>query len=355
MPIYYNRGGSTYIIYYYSSTSDLTGTDVDATHRLAIRVGGATKYIGLSSNLSHPQASHLRMNIAGTAYAILLRSKQVVTTLTTNGATYTVTSDMTSGLLSMRYRGCGAGHGGRTAPTTAGGGGGGGAAAVVTELLLKATGAGAAGSGGQESIDASTTTISAWSDSGLTFTVGDVFTNTVAAAVSGTDGVAGSAGAPGTPRQVAAANATSTGSAGGSEPLLTAGGSSSISRTTGSAWTASKAGDALPSQTRAAATVRSATNDAGRVASATGGAGGLGYGTGATVGAGHSYKQNNAGGTLLPSVVNGSNGTKGGLANDTYNGPVSCGYGTESGSSNTAAAGSAGQMQAEFSYWASGS
>jgi len=77
MPLRYRRNNTTYNVYYYPSVGDLNGPGVSSNHRLVISKDGDPKYIGLSSNLNHETASHLRVRIGGTTYAVLRYSKMV--------------------------------------------------------------------------------------------------------------------------------------------------------------------------------------------------------------------------------------------------------------------------------------
>lgn len=77
MPLKYTHDGTIYNVYYYPSIFDLDGPGVSQDHRIAVRVNGVTKYIGLSEDLEHEVASHLRIRIGGTKYAVLSHSKHV--------------------------------------------------------------------------------------------------------------------------------------------------------------------------------------------------------------------------------------------------------------------------------------
>ena len=65
MPLNYRRSGVTYQINLYDS--ETPGWD----DSLKIRSSGATKYAEISTNLSHPSASHMRVRKDGTTHAVL--------------------------------------------------------------------------------------------------------------------------------------------------------------------------------------------------------------------------------------------------------------------------------------------
>lgn len=68
MPLNYRRGGATYQV----TTYDSSGASwVDA---ISVQQSGTTKYIPIDSNLSHADASHLRVRHNGVTYAILTQA-----------------------------------------------------------------------------------------------------------------------------------------------------------------------------------------------------------------------------------------------------------------------------------------
>ena len=65
MPLNYRRGGVTYQINLYDSTN------LSWEASLQLRQSGATKYAQLDTNISHDNASHMRVRKDGTTHAVL--------------------------------------------------------------------------------------------------------------------------------------------------------------------------------------------------------------------------------------------------------------------------------------------
>lgn len=76
MPLRYRRDGNNYSCDMYPNISDLNGEGVSADHRVVVRRDGNTRYIGVTTDLDHEFASHLRVRIDGVTYAVMHYSKQ---------------------------------------------------------------------------------------------------------------------------------------------------------------------------------------------------------------------------------------------------------------------------------------
>ena len=81
MPLRYRYNNTNYICYYYPNKSDIRGDGVEENKMLHLKINGSIYYIGLTSNLNHPLASHLRVRVDETNYAVLTHSKETIVTI----------------------------------------------------------------------------------------------------------------------------------------------------------------------------------------------------------------------------------------------------------------------------------
>lgn len=70
-----NSSGNEEVIYDYPNISDLNGTGISTSHRLVIRRGGSTRYIGLTTDSGHQVRSSLRIRVANTNFWVTRYSK----------------------------------------------------------------------------------------------------------------------------------------------------------------------------------------------------------------------------------------------------------------------------------------
>ena len=77
MPLKFVNNDSIQCATYYPSPSCLNGDGVAST-RIAIRVNGQTKYIGLSTDENHMAATDLKINVNGTVYTVLEFANEVI-------------------------------------------------------------------------------------------------------------------------------------------------------------------------------------------------------------------------------------------------------------------------------------
>ena len=79
MPIRYRKDGSTHDIYLYPS-NQISGEGVHPERRLAVRQNGTTRFVGVSTNLSHPLGSDIFIYADGVPVVVLRRSHEVTQT-----------------------------------------------------------------------------------------------------------------------------------------------------------------------------------------------------------------------------------------------------------------------------------
>ncbi len=219
--IQYRRGGTTYAIYLYRSISDLNGDHVSSMFRLTLRKNGTLFYAGLTTNLSHGYASHLRVSIASETYAVMVYSKKQSTYTALRSSSglgshsWSAPANMVRNSGSLSYSLSGAWTGGQ------GGGGGGGGASV--NALFAADSSCASGGGGNSGTPASRNP--GRSSSYSSFGAGDRFTIEI-----GSVGAAGAGGSGGYGHSTDASerNAVAQNGARGSYPTLA--GSTSIKK-----------------------------------------------------------------------------------------------------------------------------